>query len=126
MKNNQRPTKPTVQDIFPNIPQHTPTPWAHDDGHIFTQNKHGYNSKYNSIARVYDMYADDGTAQPNAQFILKAVNMHDELVKTLQWIGKFITTASDGGEAWCAVRNQDGAKEWGEDLERLLKQAEQK
>lgn len=42
-------------------------------------------------------------------------------VRCLKWIGKFITTASDGGDAWCAVRNQPGASKWANKLRAVLR-----
>ena len=88
-------------------PKHTPTPWKNDDGQIFTENKHGYNSQYTSIARVYDMYSDDGQAQPNASFILKAVNMHDELIKTLNTLKSLVETTRMNDEFKKSVSNEN-------------------
>lgn len=49
--------------------------------------------------------------------------IHDENIlmrKTLQWLGDFVLTANDGGQAWCSVRNNPGAQEWFKDLQRIL------
>ncbi len=52
--------------------------WMHDDGHIFTDNSNGTNTKYNSIASVHDIYSDDGTPECNYKLILEAGNVTNE------------------------------------------------
>lgn len=47
-----------------------------------------------------------------------------DLLKQLQWIAKFILTASDDGDAWCAVRNQPGAQEWSNEMRAAIAKAE--
>ena len=51
------------------------------------------------------------------------IQSHAELFKVAQWIGKFILTASDGGDAWCAVRDKDGAEEWANELKASIEKA---
>ena len=46
--------------------------------------------------------------------------INEELLFCCKWIGQFICTANDGGNAWCAVREQPGAKEWSRRLEKVL------
>ena len=47
-----------------------------------------------------------------------------DLLAACEWINAFIATASDGGDAWCAVRNQPGAKEWATNLATAIKKAQ--
>ncbi len=42
------------------------------------------------------------------------------LLSAVEWIGAFVCTAKDGGDAWCAVRNQPGASVWGKKLDTVL------
>lgn len=35
-----------------------------------------------------------------------------ELLEAITWLGNLMFNASDGGQAWIAVRDQPGAKEW--------------
>lgn len=58
--------------------------------------------------------------------VVRACNNHEDLVAACEWIGKFILTASDGGNAWCAVRGQPGAKEWAEGLKAAIEGAKPK
>lgn len=62
---------------------HTPGPWKYDDGHVFIEDK---NREWNSIATVYDIYKNDGTAEFNAPLITKAYlipELIDNLVMAL-------------------------------------------
>lgn len=42
----------------------------------------------------------------------KAQENAQDLAEIAQWIAQFVLTSKDGGDAWCAIRNNDGAKEW--------------
>ena len=42
-----------------------------------------------------------------------------EAEECCKWIGDFVCTAKDGGDAWCAVRKHPGAGEWGKKLRRV-------
>lgn len=55
----------------------------------------------------------------NAKLIAAA----PELLAAVEWINKFISTACDGGDAWCAVREQPGASEWAEDMQAAIAKA---
>jgi len=59
---------------------HTPAPWVHDDGHVFTENAHGTNSEYNSIASVHEIYDDNGAPQSNAKLITAAPELLQALL----------------------------------------------
>ena len=66
------------------------------------------------------------TAKANAEFIVRACNRDDafeDLLDACKWIHALISTASDGGNAWCAVRDQPGAKEWANNLDAAIKKA---
>ena len=56
------------------------------------------------------------------QYIKKA-ELLKELVFVSDWINKFISTACDGGDAWCAVRGQEGAKDWADRLNAVITKA---
>lgn len=49
---------------------------------------------------------------------------HADLLEACKWIHKFISTSCDGGDAWCAVRDQDGATEWAKSLIAVVAKAE--
>lgn len=49
----------------------------------------------------------------------KLIAAAPQLLATCQWINAFISTAKDGGDIWCALRNQPGAKEWTNGLQAL-------
>lgn len=68
-----------------NTPQakHTPSPWKHDDGHIFT-NEEG--REYNSIARIYDIQDSNGNVESNANIIVLAPKMKEDSIELLQKI----------------------------------------
>lgn len=66
-----------------------------------------------------------------ATCIVNRVNQHDTLtaqrdalLANCKWINKFISTACDGGDAWCSVRKQPGASEWAENLAILCREGE--
>ena len=67
--------------------KHTPTPWKSNSMEIFTDA--GKTSKRIAFATGYAQ-GDQNTLdeiRANAAFIVKAVNMHDELVEALQeWL----------------------------------------
>lgn len=46
------------------------------------------------------------------------------LLDALKWISDPMLTSSDGGDAWCAVRNREGAQAWIKSLESAITQAE--
>lgn len=73
-------------------------------------------------------YAHIVTQLPADSPLVKASQMHKDLVDVVTWMGNFVCTASDGGHAWCAVRDQEGASEWYKKLSELYiqikKQAE--
>ena len=48
---------------------------------------------------------------------------HEELLTACKWIGNIINTASDGGDAWCALRNQPGAQQWAKGLKAAIANA---
>ncbi len=62
----------------------------------------------------------------DAQLLLLVMNSHKDLLAACEWINAFISTASDGGDAWCAIRNQPGAKEWAKNLEAVINNAKPK
>lgn len=71
--------------------EHTPTPWVlkrstmpHDGEYDFSINA----SDVRVLAEVFGRDADGGRppAEANAAFIVRAVNAHDDLVATLQWL----------------------------------------
>ncbi len=45
----------------------------------------------------------------------------EEMYKALKWINDLVSTAADGGAAWCAVRERPGAEEWGKNMEAVMK-----
>ncbi len=49
--------------------------------------------------------------------------LNADLLEACEWIHAFISTAKDGGNAWCAVRNQPGAKDWANNLDAAVKKA---
>ena len=55
---------------------HTPTPW------IFKEGYHNNSMIYSENAELISVFQDDNKA--NAQFIVKACNAHEELVKALK------------------------------------------
>jgi len=48
------------------------------------------------------------------------LQQRDELLEVTRWYSNFILTANDGGDAWCAVRNQKGSTEWVEKLKEVM------
>lgn len=48
------------------------------------------------------------------------LQQRNELLDVTRWYSKFILTANDGGDAWCAVRNQEGATEWANKLKEVM------
>lgn len=50
-------------------------------------------------------------------------NAAPELLKAAKWINAFISTAKDGGDAWIAVRDQPGAKEWSQGMQAAIAKA---
>lgn len=67
---------------------HTPAPWSHDDGHVFTNEK---GREYNSIATVHDIYTNDGKVESNAQLIASA----PELLEALKYANLLLTNQEE-------------------------------
>ena len=67
---------------------------------------------------------DVSTARANAARLALCWNSLDDLVAVCQWIGNIVSTASDGGRAWGALREQPGAREWGALLKTVIAAAE--
>ncbi len=61
--------------------------------------------------------------QANAEYIVKTANVLPMHIGLLKWLGDIVLTASDGGDAWCALREQPGAEQWREDLKIALESA---
>lgn len=62
-------------------------------------------------------------SEENYQLAVRCVNDYDDLVAVCQWIRDIVNTARDGGAAWCALRDQPGAKQWSERLQAILAKA---
>lgn len=60
--------------------QHTAGPFRHDGGGVITT-AHG--TRYQPFAQVTSLAAD---CRPDAQFIVRACNSHDELLETLRML----------------------------------------
>lgn len=72
-----------------------------------------------SVARISRIAAVDGEDESNANLISAA----PDLLAACQWIADLVLTARDGGDAWCAVRQQPGAAEWLKTLRAALAKA---
>ena len=59
----------------------------------------------------------------SAEHIQRCVDAHDKLLAACRWIGDIVLTGRDGGDAWCAVRNQPGAQEWFQTLKAAIDEA---
>lgn len=79
---------------------HTPTPWVQNK--IFGKPAFNIQSGQISIAMVYENIGSnvlndrDGEGEANAQFIVKAVNHHDELVTALSLLRDAAQRVADG------------------------------
>lgn len=88
---------------------HTPTPWQ-----VIPKNDHGNinykiaNKSYTWIIAEMKADTDIDTQENNAKFIVKAVNMHEELVEALLWANDYIelTIKLDGSESIDAESTQ--------------------
>jgi hypothetical protein len=71
---NENYHKDILAERESNQPPHTPTPWNYDD-----ENGRVYDNEAGELVAVCDFV-------PDAAFIVKAVNSHEELVDTLRFI----------------------------------------
>ena len=127
---------------------HTPTPWSvvGDEcipGRVLIEVRS--NGKKSMIADMGRTLGHGGSPEANGRHIARCVNgydslladltavsahynalkaSHDRLLEALKWINAFVGTAKDGGDAWCAVRNQPGASKWAKDMASAIAQAE--
>lgn len=63
------------------VAQHTPTPWQYDGTRVTFQ-KHAYSYRFDIAGCFRDVGLEESKA--NAEFIVRACNCHDELVRELQ------------------------------------------
>jgi hypothetical protein len=94
--------------------------------------KHGILARMNEVGTAYQSTLDQQEA--NASRLVECWNEHDaleakaksqpDLLEACKWINKFMSTACDGGDAWCAVRNQPGASDWAESMAKAVARAE--
>lgn len=64
-----------------NLPKATPTPWVTDS---VVEPNHVFGSNGNHVAKM------DGISSADAEFIVRAVNCHEELVRCLQQAREFV------------------------------------
>ena len=50
----------------------------------------------------------------------------EELQAVVAWLWDFMGDASDGGEAWCAVRDRPGASKWFKRMEAVMTKVEER
>lgn len=77
---------------------HTATPWAHRNGRIFAADRE--NLTIANVARA----ADGDYSSANGEFIIKACNAHDELVKALQRAADLLARYPKHDDAWKECR----------------------
>ena len=93
--------------------KHTPTPWKLDKWGLIQ----GDNT---DIANTNDTWVDEGVAEANAAYIVKAVNSHEALLKALKnmredWLTSFETDVNEGDKDAIKILN---------DADEAIKQAE--
>lgn len=56
--------------------------------------------------------------------VSETFQQRDDLLEACKWINNIISTACDGGDAWCSIRNRPGASEWANNLKAAIAKCE--
>lgn len=87
-----------------------------------------YNEKvaYDTSKKNADLMAENETLKAaNTELKDLCAKQHlenESLKEVVEWIAAYVLTAKDGGEAWCSVRNNPGAREWINKMKELVKE----